>query len=153
MQPETGFLTQYKGLAGAIFLVLTAAFGLAVLVQIFLAGEASMIEPDDWARHVAWIHLFQWISVPLPFAAYIARRKLGFALVNCTPIVIIGIQYVLIHRAVAQARAPLAGLHAVCGALLIAYVAFVLQEWRWGCVRRSGVRAPASRSRAGGRRS
>jgi mercuric ion transport protein len=130
MQPETGFLTRYDALAGPIFLVLTAAFGVAVLIQIFLAGEASMIEPDDWGRHVAWIHLFQWLSVPLPFAAYLARRRLGFAALNCIPIVIIGLQYVLIHRAIEQARAPLAGLHAVCGALLLAYVAFVLQGWR-----------------------
>jgi mercuric ion transport protein len=130
MRPEASFLTRYNALAGPIFLVLTAAFGLAVIIQIFLAGEASMIEPDNWARHVAWVHLFQWLSVPLPFAAYLARRRLGFAALNCTPVVIIGLQYVLIHRAIEQARAPFAGLHAVCGALLLAYVAFVLQEWR-----------------------
>jgi hypothetical protein len=64
-----------------------------------------MIEPDDWVRHVAWVHLFQGLSVPLPFAAYLARRKLGFAALNSIPIVIIGLQYVLIHRAVEQARA------------------------------------------------
>jgi hypothetical protein len=132
MQLATGFLARYDAVAGPVFLALTAAFGLAVLVQIFLAGEASMIEPDVWGRHVGWVHLFQWISVPLPFAAYLARRKLGFAALNCVPIVIIGLQYVMIHRAIEQARAPLAGLHAVCGALLIAYVAFVLQEWRQG---------------------
>jgi mercuric ion transport protein len=132
MQSETGLLARYNRLAGPLFLVLTAAFGLAVLIQIFLAGEASMIEPDDWGRHVAWVHLFQWLSVPLPFAAYLARRKLGFAALNCVPFVIIGLQYVLIHRAIEQARAPLAGVHAVFGALLLAYVAFVLQEWRQG---------------------
>jgi hypothetical protein len=132
MPPKADLLQQHDALAGTVFLVLTGAFGLAVLIQIYLAGEASMIEPDNWARHVAWVHLFQWLSVPLPFAAYRARRKLGFAALNCIPIVIIGLQYVLIHRAIEQARAPLAGLHAVCGALLLAYVAFVLQEWRHG---------------------
>ena len=91
-----------------------------------------MIEPDDWGRHVAWVHLFQWLSVPLPFAAYLARRKVEFAALNCVPIVIIGLQYVLIRRAIAQGRAPLAGLHAVCGTLLLAYVTFVPQEWRQG---------------------
>jgi hypothetical protein len=130
MQPQAGLLARYNPLAGPVFLVLTAAFGLAVLIQIFLAGEASMIEPDDCRRHVAWVHLFQWLSVPLPFAAYLARRKLGFAALNCIPIVIIGLQYVLIHRAIEQAQAPLAGLHAVCGALLLAYVAFVPQGRR-----------------------
>jgi hypothetical protein len=130
MQRETGFVSRYSAVAGPVFLVLTVAFGFAVLIQIFLAGEASMIEPDDWASHIAWIHVFQWLSVPLPFAAYLARRSLGFAALNCFPMVIIGLQYVLIHRAIEQTRAPLAGLHAVCGALLIAYVGFVLQKWR-----------------------
>ncbi len=129
MQPETGFLTRLNALAGPIFLVLTAAFGLAVVIQIFLVGEASMIEPDDWGRHVGWVHMFQWLSLPLPFAAYLARRKLAFAALNCIPIVIIGLQYVLIHRAIEQAWAPLAGVHAVCGALLVAYVTFVLQRF------------------------
>jgi mercuric ion transport protein len=132
MQREIGLLERYNAVAGPVFLVLTAAFGLAVLIQIFLAGEASLVEPDDWARHVAWIHLFQWLSVPLPFAAYLARRKLWFAALNCVPMAIIGLQYVLIHRAVEHAWAPLAGLHAVCGALLVAFVAFVLQEGRQG---------------------
>jgi mercuric ion transport protein len=130
MQPETGFLAQYNALARQVFVVLTAAFGLAVLIQIFLAGEASMIDPDDWARHVAWVHLFQWLSVPLPVAAYLARRSLGFTAFNCVPLGIIGLQYVFIHRAIEHGWAPLAGLHAVCGALLVAYVALVLQEWR-----------------------
>jgi hypothetical protein len=46
MQPETGFFTRYHALAGLVFLVLTAAFGVAVLIQIFLAGEASMIADE-----------------------------------------------------------------------------------------------------------
>jgi Family of unknown function (DUF6220) len=116
--------------AGVVFLVLTALFGLAVLLQIFFAGEASMIQPEVWEQHVAWIHLFQWLSLPLPVAAYAASRKLSYAAVNCAPIVIIGLQYVLIHRALSDNAAALAGLHAVCGALLVGFVAFILQEWR-----------------------
>jgi hypothetical protein len=110
--------------------ILTALFGLAVLLQIFFAGEAAMIQPEVWEQHVAWIHLFQWLSLPIPVAAYLAKRKLSFAAVNCAPIVIIGLQYVLIHRALSNNAAALAGLHAVCGALLVGFVAFILQEWR-----------------------
>jgi hypothetical protein len=47
MLPEIGFLARYKPLAGSVFLVLTSASGLAVLTQISLAGEDSMIEPDE----------------------------------------------------------------------------------------------------------
>jgi hypothetical protein len=130
MRPAPGLLSRYNALAGYVFLVLTAAFGLAVLIQIYLAGEAAIVEPDDWRFHVAWIHLFQWLSLPLPAAAYLARRSVGFGAFNCVPLLIIGLQYVLIHRGIEHAWAPLAGFHAVCGALLVAYVAFVLQKWR-----------------------
>ncbi len=113
------------------FAVLTAAFGVAVLIQIFFAGEAALIAPDDWERHLAWIHVFQWGSIALPIAAYVATRRLSFATLNCVPIVVIGLQYVLIHRAISSTLPFLAGLHAVFGALLVAFVTFVLQELRF----------------------
>jgi hypothetical protein len=60
--------------AGGAFVILTALFGLAVLIRIFFAGEATMIQPEARQQLVAWIHLFQWGSVPLPVAAYAAGR-------------------------------------------------------------------------------
>jgi hypothetical protein len=123
--PPSGSLSAYA------FAVLTAAFGVAVLIQIFFAGEAALIAPEDWERHLAWIHFFQWSSIALPVAAYAATRRLSFAALNCIPIVVIGVQYVLIHQAISNTLPVLAGLHAVCGALLIAFVTFVLQEMRF----------------------
>jgi mercuric ion transport protein len=110
-----------------VFVILTAAFGVAVLVQIFFAGEAAMLAPKDWERHLAWVHLFQWVSIALPVAAYAARRRVSFAALNCVPIVVIGLQYFLIHRAMGHGLPFLAGLHAVLGALLVGYVVFLLQ--------------------------
>jgi mercuric ion transport protein len=113
-----------------VFVVLAAVFGVAVLIQIFFAGEAALVAPKDWERHLAWVHVFQWISIALPFAAYAAQRRMSFAMLNCIPIVIIGLQYFLIHRAMSHALPFLAGLHAVLGALLVGFVVFVMQAGR-----------------------
>jgi len=124
-------ITPGGSLSAYTFAVLTAAFGVAVLIQIFFAGEAALIAPEDWERHLTWIHVFQWGSIALPIAAYAATRRLSFTALNCIPIVIIGLQYVLIHRAISNTLPVLAGLHAVSGALLVAFVTFVLQELRF----------------------
>jgi hypothetical protein len=120
-----------RALAATAFAGLLGALGLALLVQAFFAGEAALIAPQDWALHLAWIHLFQWLSVALPPAAYLARRRLRFTLLNCVPIVLIGLQYSLIHLALRRGAAALAGLHAVGGMLLFGVVLFIAQEWRY----------------------
>ncbi len=124
------FLNGYSRTAGTLLVVLTALFGGALLVQIFLSGEAAMIEPEVWTQHVAWVHIFQWLSVPLPVLAYVARRRLGVTAFYCIPLLAIGLQYVLIHRALEHGAAALAGLHAICGVLLIPHAAFALRLGR-----------------------
>jgi hypothetical protein len=32
---------------------------LAVLVQAFLAGDAAVLAPEVWQRHVAWVHILR----------------------------------------------------------------------------------------------
>ena len=53
MQPPTSFLARYNGLAGPVYPVLTAALGLAVLIQIFLAGEELCRKIGDGVNQVA----------------------------------------------------------------------------------------------------
>lgn len=131
-----------RSVAEWVYVGAVVLFGLAVIVQFFLAGEAALIAPEDWQLHVAWVHLFQWLSVCLPVLAYPARHKWSFTALNCLPIVLIGLQYVLIHRAISFTAAPLAGLHAVSGTVLIVFVTLILQD----CCKRS--RRDGSRSGA-----
>lgn len=121
----------YKGslLAQRAFIAVTALFGLAVMVQVFLAGEAALVAPEEWQVHVAWVHIFQWLSLALPPLAFLASRRLGFTVLNGLPILVIGLQYILIHRSIGNAMPVLAGLHAVNGLLLIAFAVHIVQGW------------------------
>lgn len=113
--------------AERLFTGVTALFALAVLIQIFLAGEAALVAPEVWQLHVAWVHAFQWLSIALPITAYLARGKLGFAVLNCVPMAVIGLQYVFIHRAISNAMPMLAGLHAVNAVLLLGFSVWILR--------------------------
>jgi hypothetical protein len=108
-----------------------AIFALAVLVQVFFAGDAAILAPEMWQRHVAWVHIFQWLSVVLPVTARLAGNRIGFTVLNCLPMVMIGLQYTLIHIAISRGNATFAGLHAMGGVLLFGFLVFDFQEWRY----------------------
>ena len=120
-----------KIFADRLFVWTLNLFALAVLAQIFLAGYAALLAPEVWDQHVAWVHVFQWLSVALPIAAYFSVRRIGFALFNCLPMLIIGLQYMLVHMAIRRGEPALVGLHAVGGVLLFGVLVFGFQEWRY----------------------
>ena len=77
-RPPGGSLSAYA------FAVLTAAFGVAVLIQIFFAGEAALIAPEDWEKHLAWIHFSSGAALHCrlrptrPHVALALRRSTAF---------------------------------------------------------------------------
>lgn len=106
-----------------------ALLGIALLVQFFIAGTAAMTNPDWWPYHQTWILYFQWLVVPLPVLAWLVgpprRRRVTLA---CLPLVQIGLQYVLAHRAL-EGRLPFGlGLHAVNAALMLVVVAALVVD-------------------------
>jgi Family of unknown function (DUF6220) len=113
-----------------LFVGTVGIFALSVLVQAFFAGDAAVLAPEMWQKHVAWVHIFQWLSVALPVTAHLAGHRIGFTFLNCLPLVMVGLQYMLIHFAINHGRATYAGLHAVGGVLLFGLLVFVFQEWR-----------------------
>lgn len=120
-----------RGAFGRLLFVGTITiFALSVLVQAFFAGDAAILAPEMWQRHIAWVHIFQWFSVVLPVAAHLAGHRIGFTVLNCLPMVMIGLQYMLIHIAINHGKVTFAGLHAVAGVLLFGVLIFVFQEWR-----------------------
>jgi hypothetical protein len=118
-------------LAGFAYLATACLFALAILIQTFLAGDAALLAPEMWEEHVAWIHIFQWISVVLPVFAHLAERRIGFTALNCLPMAMIGLQYVSIHLAIKTGDSTLVGLHALGGIVLFGTVVFIVQEWRY----------------------
>jgi len=67
----------------------------------------------------------------LPIAAHVSVRRTGFSLLNCLPMAIIGLQYMLIHTAIRRGLPGFVGLHAVGGVLLFGVLVFSVQEWRY----------------------
>jgi hypothetical protein len=122
---------QGSDLGDLIYVTIACLFALAVLIQTFLAGGAALLAPEQWGEHVAWVHIFQWICLALPISSYFAQRRITSALLNCLPILLIAMQYVLIHLAIKKGDATLVGFHAVGGVVLFGILVFLVQEWRY----------------------
>jgi mercuric ion transport protein len=99
---------------------LSAVLTTCLLAQLFIAGMAAMTNPDWWAYHNAWVAIFQWLVIPLPFLAWLGGAprfwRTAFA---CLPLLQIALQYVLAHRAMEGRLAIGLGLHALDGGLLL----------------------------------
>jgi hypothetical protein len=103
--------------------ILASLLFFAVLTQFFIAGMAAMTNPEWWAYHNTWVGIFQWLVVPLPVLAFLGSRPRGWRTALASiPIVQIGLQYVLAHRALEGRMSAGIGLHAVNGALLLIVV-------------------------------
>lgn len=106
--------------------VLSALLSVCLLVQFFIAGMAAITNTEWWAYHQSWVAIFQWLALPLPILGLLAGdlryQRAAFASI---PIIQIGLQYFLAHRAM-EGRFPIGiGLHAVNGALLLIVAAFL----------------------------
>jgi mercuric ion transport protein len=104
----------------------SALLTVCLLVQFFIAGMAAMTNPDWWAYHQLWVAIFQWLVLPLPFLAFLAgQSRFKPAAFASIPIIQIGLQYILAHRALEGRLSIGIGLHAVNGALLLIVAAFL----------------------------
>jgi mercuric ion transport protein len=105
---------------------LSALLTVCLLIQFFIAGMAAMTNPEWWAYHQSWVAVFQWLVVPLPVLAFLTGqsryKRAAFASI---PIIQIGLQYILAHRALEGQLSIGIGLHAVNGALLLILTAFL----------------------------
>jgi hypothetical protein len=106
--------------------ILSALLFLAILIQFFIAGMAAMTNPEWWTYHSAWIGIFQWLVVPLPFLAFLGGRpRYWRTALAILPLVQVALQYVLAHRALEGRLTTGMGLHAVNGALLLIVATFL----------------------------
>jgi len=95
----------------------------AILLQFFIAGMSSLTNPDWWDYHKTWVWIFQWLVLPLPiFALFCEQPRAGRVFFSLLPTVQIGLQYVLVHRALEGHLLIGAGLHAVNAAIMLIVV-------------------------------
>jgi hypothetical protein len=107
----------------------------ALLAQFFIAGMAALTSPEWWAYHLTWVRLFQWLVVPLPVLAWVAGPPRPFRVTLASaPFMQMGLQYVLVHRAM-DGRWPIAlGFHAVNAALILIVTVLLAVDWAGFCI-------------------
>ena len=60
---------------------------ISILIQFFIAGMASITDPDWWTYHKVWVGIFQWLVLPLPiFAWFGGKPRSGRVLFASLPI-------------------------------------------------------------------
>ncbi len=94
-----------RNIARKSVLPMAILFALSTLLQAFFAGSAAMIDPQYWTFHLRWVGVFQWLSVVLVVAAFVAN-----------------------HVAMRDSLAWLAGIHAVGGFILFGVLVLVIAD-------------------------
>src|SRR5882672_11098054 len=116
--------------ARALLKFLSGLLAIAILGQFFIAGMASVTNPDWWAYHKIWVGIFQWLVLPLPILAWFCGKPRGprVALASL-PIFQMALQYFFVHRAL-DGRLPVGvGLHALNAALMLLAVTALALGW------------------------
>jgi Family of unknown function (DUF6220) len=124
-------LNDRPALARLALKILSGLLSAAILLQFFIAGMSSITNPDWWEYHKSWVGIFQWLVVPLPILAWFGGKpRTGRTLFASLPILQIGLQYFLAHRAL-DGRWPIGiGLHAVNAALMLIVATLLALGWR-----------------------
>jgi Family of unknown function (DUF6220) len=112
--------------ARILLALLSALLVISLLIQLFLAGMAALTAPEWWDVHKAWVAIFQWLVVPLPFVAWLCGKpRLGRVVLASVPMVEIALQYVFAHRAL-EGRLPIGvGLHAANAGVMLIVATFL----------------------------
>jgi hypothetical protein len=117
--------------ANALLKSLSGLLAVAILIQFFIAGMASITNPQWWEYHRIWVSIFQWLVLPLPILAWFCEKpRVGRTLFASLPILQIALQYFLVHRAL-DGRLPIGvGLHAVNAALILIVATLLMLGWQ-----------------------
>lgn len=90
----------------------------AVLAQIFLAGRAIFVGPDEWARHRAFVHAFEWLSPLAVVLAYLARATRTVKWLAWLTVVLLFFEYATAGTTSSLGHRGLAPLHPMIAALM-----------------------------------
>ena len=55
------------------FICFAMAFAICVTVQVFIAGLAVFVNPVNWARHVTFVHLFEYLPLVMLVLSLVGR--------------------------------------------------------------------------------
>ncbi|MFC5649796.1 DUF6220 domain-containing protein [Paenibacillus solisilvae] len=120
-----------------IILLLAGLFLISVMIQVFLAGMASLVNASHWQEHRSFIHYFEIIPVGIFVLSFIGHVRGAVRWLGLMMILFIGLQYMTANMA---SRLPALGaLHPVLALFLfwISIVAVQKAYFAW----RNGVRS------------
>lgn len=75
------------------YVLLAGVFAVCVLVQVYVAGMAVFVDPENWSLHATFVHVFEPMLLPLLAVALLGRvpRRLKLAPVGLFALV--SVQY------------------------------------------------------------
>lgn len=82
------------------------------------AGLAVFAHPGWWARHLAFVHAFEWLSPAAVVLAYVARAPRPTKRLAWLTVVLLFAQYATAGLRTTAGRQQWAALHAVTAVLL-----------------------------------
>lgn len=105
-----------------IILLLAVLFLICVIIQVFLAGMASLVDASHWQDHRAFIHYFEALPIGIFVLSFVGRMRGAVRWLGLTMIVFIGLQYMTAHMA---GKVPAIGaMHPVL-ALILFWISIV----------------------------
>jgi hypothetical protein len=109
----------------------TAIFLGGIVLQIFLAGAALLVDSAYLNQHRMFAHILELFAIILPLLALISRQPWRITLASLLPFFLIGMQYVILW-ALDDMGLPAwtRGLHAV-NALVIYWLMLCLSRSAW----------------------
>ncbi|NUO63353.1 MAG: hypothetical protein HOQ12_05810 [Gemmatimonadaceae bacterium] len=102
--------------------VLAAAawlLAVAVLAQIVLAGRGVFVGPDEWARHRAFVHAFEWLSPLVVVLAYVGRATRAAKWLAWATVVLLFLEYATAGTTSSLGHRGLAALHPAIAAVML----------------------------------
>jgi hypothetical protein len=110
------------------YAVLSSAFVVCVMLQVFFAGMGAF--GANWSWHLDFVHLFTPLPLLMIPVAFVGRLPWGLRLLPFCLLVLVGAQYAFANTAV-----PTAALHPV-NAVLIFLIGLCTARRAWAAVAR-----------------
>lgn len=73
MEIQQGTKGKANRLVTGFYLVLASIYTLCVVIQIFIAGLATFVDPFNWYSHRAFVHFFDKLPLLMLIIAFIGR--------------------------------------------------------------------------------
>ena len=109
------------------FVLFAGAFGVGVLVQVYIAGMAVFVDPANWRLHAGFVHIIEWFPLVMLVLAFLGGLSRELKILSVVLFVLIIVQYA---TALGFSDSIVAAIHPV-NALVIFWIATVTIRRAW----------------------